>query len=188
MKRGHITSLTVASLVVSGIALAAQDRFALKSPSGITFAEVKGYESWDMISSSMPDDESGCGSSKAPGCIKSIVGNSVLVKAYKEGIPFNGKPVPDGAAFAKIEWAKARDTHSPYGAFVPGPLAEVAFMLKDSKRFPQTNGWGYATFQYDTAADTWKVKGENPDFALACHACHTVVKSRDYVFTDYPKR
>jgi hypothetical protein len=152
------------------------------------FAEVKGYESWDVIGSSMPDDESGCGTSKAPGCIKSIVGNPVLIQAYKDGIPKNGKQVPDGAAFAKIEWAKARDEHSPYGAFVPRELAEVAFMLKDSKRFPRTNGWGYATFQYDSATDSWKTKGENPDFVLACHACHTVVRDNDYVFTAYRKR
>ena len=98
------------------------------------------------------------------------------------------KPVPDGAAFAKIEWAKARDAHAPYGAFVPGPLAEVAFMMKDSKRFPKTNGWGYATFQYDAASDTWTAKGDNPEFVNTCHGCHTVVKARDFVFTGYPKR
>jgi hypothetical protein len=108
---------------------------------------------------------------------KSIVGNPALIKAYDEGIPANGKPVPDGAAFAKIEWAKARDGHSPYGAFVPGPLAEVAFMMKDSKRFPKTDGWGYATFQYDTATDTWTVKHDSPEFVYACHGCHTVRES-----------
>ena len=73
-------------------------------------------------------------------------------------------------------------------AVVPGALAEVAFMMKDSKRFPKTNGWGYATFQYDAAKDTWTAKGDNPEFVNACHACHTVVRARDYVFTDYPKR
>jgi hypothetical protein len=96
-------------------------------------------------------------------------------------------PVPDGAAFAKIEWEKARDAHSPYGAFVPGPLAEVAFVIKDSKRFPETDG-GYATFQYDAAANVWKVKHDGPEFVYACHGCHTLVKARDFVFTDYPTR
>lgn len=189
MKPRRIASMVIASSVsVAAIALAAQDRWTLKSQSGISFAEVKDYDSWRMIASSMPDDESGCGSPKAPGCIKSIVGNPVLIKAYNEGFPTNGKPVPDGAAFAKIEWAKARDSHSPYGAFVPGALAEVGFMMKDSKRFAKTDGWGYATFQYDTATDTWKAKGDNPEFVNACHGCHTVVKARDFVFTDYPKR
>jgi hypothetical protein len=97
-------------------------------------------------------------------------------------------PVPDGAAFAKIEWAKARDAHSPYGAFVPGPLAEVAFMIKDSNRFPKTDGWGYATFQFNTATNAWTVRHDGPEFVNTCHACHTLVNARDFVFTDYPAR
>ena len=126
MKPHHVASMVIASSVLAAaVTLAAQDRWSLKSPSGISFAEVKDSDSWQMVGSSMPDDEGGCGTAKAPGCIKSIVGNPVLIKAYSEGFPANGKPVPDGAAFAKIEWAKARDRHSPYGAFVPGPLSEV---------------------------------------------------------------
>lgn len=138
-----------------------------------------------MVASSQADDGGGCGTSQNPGCIKSILGNPIMIKAYADGIPANGKPVPDGAVFAKIEWAKARNTEAGYGMTVPGNLAEVAFMVKDSKRFPKTDGWGYATFQYDTASDTWKAKS---DVGASCHACHTVVKARDFVFTHYPKR
>jgi hypothetical protein len=189
MKRQHIaaTAIISSSLLVAGSGIAAEDKWALKSLSGISFSEFKGYDSWAMIGSSQPDDASGCGTSPAPGCIKSIVGNAALVKAYKAGIPDNGKPVPDGAAFAKIEWAKARQT-VPYGVTLPGNLAEVSFMLKDSQRFPKTNGWGYATFQYDAKTDTWTSKGDNPDFVNACHGCHTVVKTRDWVFTHFAKR
>jgi hypothetical protein len=189
MKRHHIASMAIvsSSMLVAAIALAAQDKWALKSPSGISFSEFKGYDSWMMISSSQPDDGSGCGSSPNPGCIKSILGNPVLVKAYRDGIPANGKPVPDGAAFAKIEWAKSRETVT-YGVIVPGNLAEVAFMLKDSKRFPKTNGWGYATFTYDNASDAWKAKGDSPDFVYPCHGCHTIVKDNDFVFTEFGKR
>ena len=78
-----------------------------------------------------------------------VVSNAVMIKAHKDGTPANGKSVPDGAMMAKIEWQKARDPALAYGTFVPGALAEVAFMMKDSKRFPQTNGWGYATFKPD---------------------------------------
>ena len=187
LRHGVSMVLVASSMVVAGVALAEQDRWALKAPNGISFAEFKGYESWQMIGSSQPDDESGCGTSPSPGCIKSIVGNAALVKAYSQGIPANGKPVPDGAAFAKIEWAKARET-APYNVTVPGNLAEVSFMLKDSKRFPKTNGWGYATFQYDAKSDTWKAQGDNADFVNACHGCHTVVKSNDWVFTHYARR
>jgi hypothetical protein len=190
MQRHRIASLTIvsATLLIAGIALAAQDRWLLKTPNGISFSEFKGYESWDMIASSTPDNEGGCGTSKAPGCIKSILGNATLIQAYRDGIPANGKPVPDGAAFAKIEWAKAR-LQAPYPASVPGALAEISFMMKDSKRFAKTNGWGYATFTYDTASDTWAVgHSENAEFATTCHGCHTLVKARDFVFTNFPKR
>jgi hypothetical protein len=189
MKSRDIASIIItASALAAAAAMAAQDRWSLTSPSGISFTEVKDYESWGMVGSSMPDDEGGCGTSKAPGCIKSIVANSTMIKAYNGGFPANGAPVPDGAAFAKIEWEKARDQHSPYGAFVPGRFAEVAFMIKDSTRFRKTDGWGYATFQYDEAKEMWKVKHDTPDFLYACHGCHTVVKARDFVFTNYPKR
>ena len=189
MKGQHIAALAIvsSSIFTAGHVVADEGKWALKSPTGISFSEFKGYESWTMIGSSQPDDGSGCGSSPDPGCIKSILGNATLVKAYSQGIPFNGKPVPDGAAFAKIEWAKARET-VPYPVTVPGKLAEVAFMLKDSKRFPNTNGWGYATFRYDAAAGAFTPYGDGPQFVYACHACHTIVRDNDYVFTEYAPR
>jgi hypothetical protein len=192
MKRRSVALLAFASLSVSvvavGLAFGAQDRFTLKSPNGISFATFKGYEKWQMIASSQADDHTGCGASPDPGCIKSILGNPALVKAYAAGIPENGKPFPDGAMFAKIEWSKARNDAAPYGVTVPGKLAEVAFMMKDAKRFASTNGWGYATFKYDDATSTWRTHGENADFALACDSCHTKVKARDFVYTSYGKR
>jgi hypothetical protein len=141
-----------------------------------------------MVGPSQADDGSGCGSSPDPGCIKVILGNPAMMKAYADGVPDNGKPVPDGAALTKIEWAKTHNTEAGYGMTVPGNLAEVGFMVKDAKRFPETDGWGYATFTYNAASDTWKPKGDAPDFVQACHGCHTIVKARDFVFTHYPKR
>jgi hypothetical protein len=182
------TIIASASVLVVGVTLAAQDRYTLKSPSGISFSEFKGYEQWQLIAPSQADDATGCSTSPDPGCIKAILGNPTMVKAYADGIPENGKAVPDGAAFAKIEWAKTR--HSDAGAemTVPGNLAEVGFMVKDSKRFPNTDGWGYATFKYDIGSDTWRAFGDGLEFVEACHACHTIVKARDFVFTHYPKR
>jgi hypothetical protein len=190
MKRQYVASVVIASASVfaAGIVLAAQDRFALKSPNGISFSEFKGYEKWQMITSTMPDNAGGCGSSPEPGCIKSVLGNAAAIKMYGDGIPANGKPVPDGAVFVKIEWQKHHEV-SAYGLTAPGRLAEVAFMVKDSKRFPGTDGWGYATMVPDEATGTWKAKGDSPAFGKAeCHACHTIVKARDYLFTTYPKR
>jgi hypothetical protein len=189
MNRLHIGSLVIgAAMVFSvGIAFAVQDRYTLKSSTGLSFSEFRGYERWQMIGSTMSDAGVGCGSSPDPGCIKSVLGNPAMIKAYADGFPANGKSVPDGAAFVKIEWAKARDTTAGYAMIVPGNLAEVAFMVKDSKRFPRTDGWGYATFQYDAAKDDWKPKSD-PNLAAGCHACHTLVKKHDFVFTHYAKR
>ena len=189
MKRQHIGMIVIVAAflaVVVSVVLGAQDRFTLKSPNGIAFSEFKGYDTWQVIAPSQPDDAGGC-ASPAPGCIKAILGNPVMIKASKDGIPANGKSVPDGAAIAKIEWQKNRPA-SAYGVTVPGTLAEVAFMVKDSKRFPATNGWGYASFRYDASSNTFKAFGDGPAFANTCHACHTIESARDFVFTNYPKR
>ena len=97
-----------------------------------------------------------------------ILGNPVMISAYQAEIPGNGKPVPD-------------------------KLANVDFMLKDSKRFADSGGWGYAVSDYDTASDTFKpgTSVSTPpqgNDANCGYACHTLVKKRDYVFTYYGKR
>ena len=181
---GLLAFIFVASLV---LAAQSQDRFSLKAANGIAFSEFRGYDAWQLVATSQPDDASGCGTSKV-GCMKAIVGNPSMIEAYRNGIPANGKAVPDGAALAKIEWLKDRD-EKPYGVTVPGTQTEMSFMVKDSKRFPDTNGWGYATFAYDAASDTFKPATTNPSFARGCHACHTGgAKAHDFVFTDYAKR
>jgi hypothetical protein len=142
-----------------------------------------------MIATSQPDDGGGCGTSKE-GCTKAILGNPEMIKAYRNGIPADGQAVPDGAAMAKIEWLKGHTT-SPYGATVPGTQTEVSFMLKDLKRFPETDGWGYATFAYDASSDTFKASKplSAANARATCHACHTRgAKARDFVFTGYAKR
>src|SRR5215211_8452080 len=118
MKRQHIPTLVVlaASVLVVSVVVAAQseDRFTLKSANGIAFSEFRGYEAWQMIATSQPDDAGGCGTSKV-GCTKAILGNAAMIKAYRDGFPANGAAVPDGAAMAKIEWLKARNDGAPYG-------------------------------------------------------------------------
>ena len=194
MKHPHITKLIVLSatvfvVTIVGAAQHAPDRFSLKAVNGIAFSEFKDYEAWQMIATSQPDDASGCGTSKV-GCTKAILGNPTMIKAYREGIPANGQPVPDGAAMAKIEWLKGHKA-SPYGVTVDGTQTEVSFMLKDSKRFPDTNGWGYATFEYEAASKAFKsAKPATASGALgSCHGCHIAgARARDFVYTDYAQR
>ena len=85
--------VALATTMVIGMRLMAQDRFTLESPNGIAFSQLRGYDSWTVLAVSHPDNAGGCGTSKA-WCIKAIVGNPVMVNAYNEDFPANGKPVP----------------------------------------------------------------------------------------------
>jgi len=173
-------SLSIAVLVI-GVSISAQDKYAVKVPNGLAFSEFRGYESWPVISISV-------GSRLAV-----IVGNSVMIDAYNEGVPGNGKPFPDGAKMAKIHWNPKKQEAYPGQPMVPGALHDVDFMVKDSKRFADSGGWGWGAFLYDSASGTFRPGGlsDSPPQAndAKCGlACHTVVKNRDYVFTEYGKR
>src|ERR1700722_6896392 len=102
LKRMLIGVGIVASLAaVSGIAISAtQDKYTVKVPGGLAFSEFRGYESWEVIAVSHNGDH-----------LAAIVGNPVMINAYKAGIPGNGKPFPDGAKMAKVHWnAVKKDT------------------------------------------------------------------------------
>jgi hypothetical protein len=167
---------TVALAVLGGVALAAQDKYTVKSPHGIAFAEFRGFEDWPTIAVSHAEGLK---------LIEVILGNPTMVAAYRAGIPENGQKVPDGARMAKIHWNPKQSTTAPSETTVPGTLHDIDFMVKDSKRFPETGGWGYAQFNYDFATDTFTPLGDDPGCG---YACHTLVKANDYVFTAYGKR
>jgi hypothetical protein len=159
-----------------------QDKYAVKVPNGLSFAEFKGYEGWSLIAIS------GNG-----GKIAAILGNPAMIDAYKAGVPDNGKPFPDGARMAKIHWIPKRQEAYPGQPTVPGTQHDVDFMVKDSKRFADSGGWGYGAFEHDAASDTFRpaTTADSPpqeNDAKCGFACHTVVKNRDYVFTEYGKR
>jgi hypothetical protein len=168
--------------VLGGVALAAQDRYSLKVPGGLAFSEFKGYEDWQTIAVSHNGD-----------MIATILGNPAMIAAFKAGIPGNGKPFPDGAKMAKIHWMAEKNAAQPGDPTVPGPLHDVDFMEKDSTRFADSGGWGWAVFEYDTASDTFRPGNESDDppqahDAKCGFACHTIVRTKDYVFTAYPRR
>jgi hypothetical protein len=58
-------------------------------------------------------------------------------------------------------------------------------MARDSRRFAESGNWGYAEFDYDVTADTFTPLGTGSNCE---YACHTIVKAKDYVFTEYGKR
>jgi hypothetical protein len=167
--------------VFGGMALAQHDKYTLRVPGGLAFSEFRGYESWQVVATSHNDK-----------LVAVILANPVMIKAYQAGTPGNGKPFPDGAKMAKIHWNPIKNQHFP-DATEPGTLHDVDFMVKNSKRFADSGGWGWAVFRYDAASNTF-TPGTLDDQPPQGHdakcgfACHTRVKARDYVFTEYAKR
>jgi hypothetical protein len=172
---------TVWLAALGGTAAPAADKYTVKVPGGLAFAEFKGYEAWQTIAISRNDK-----------VMAVILGNPAMINAYNAGIPGNGKPVPDGARMAKIHWIPKPNAYFP-DASVPGTLLNVDFMVKDSKRFADSGGWGWAVFDYDAKTDTFSpgtLAGTPPqgNDAKCGFACHTVAKDKDYVFTEYGRR
>ena len=152
-----------------------EDKYSLTSPSGIAFADFRGYEDWAVVSSAHTDER-----------LKVIAGDPRMINAYKAGVPGNGQPFPDGSMVVKLQWKQKKSTEAPFVVEVPGVFAEAFVMEKDSKRFPKSNGWGYAVFNYDAASDKFT---PDPKALSDCgNACHTVVKAKDYIFHPYQKR
>jgi hypothetical protein len=169
-----ISIIVVLLAVLGGMALAAQDRFTLQVPNGLAFSEFRGYETWQDVAVSQTESS-----------LKVIAANDAMIEAYRQGVPGNGKPFPEGSKIVKIEWSSKKNPESPYFVMVPDTLKSVSFIEKDSKRFPDTNGWAYAQFLYDAASDTFKPNGND---ATCGYACHTTVAAKDYIFTAYPQR
>src|SRR5262245_52914080 len=191
MKRNElaVVVVTVVSLgmlgVLGGRAVTAQDtgpsKYTVQVPGGLAFSEFKGYESWQTISISHSEK-----------LLAVTLGNPEMIKAFQSGIPGNGKPFPDGAKMAKIHWnPKKLETFQT--TVVPATLHDVDFMVKDSKRFADSGGWGWAAFKYNAASDTFtpQTTSDEPpqgNDAKCGLACHTIVRNKDYVFTEYGKR
>jgi hypothetical protein len=170
-----VATAVAALAVFVATAVYAQDKYALKSPSGIAFSDFRGYEDWAVASSSRTEER-----------LKVIVANPTMINAYKAGIPGNGQPFPDGSMIVKLQWKPKKSTEAPFVVDVPDVFAQAFFMEKDNKRFPKSGGWGYAVFNYDAASDKFT---PDPKSLSDCgNACHTAVKAKDYIFHPYQKR
>jgi hypothetical protein len=130
---------------------------------GVTIPD--GYRQWQLIA---PAQEA-----EPLNELRAILGNEVAMKAYKEGT----LPFPDGTVLAKLAWKHVQSPEFE-SASVPGAATTVQFMVKDSKKYASTGGWGFGRF----------VNGKPADEAQheTCFACHqALVKNHDYVFTRY---
>jgi hypothetical protein len=176
-----VSTAVVIAFLVGGRALSAQDKYTLKVPNGLAFSEFKGFEGWQTVSVSQNGD-----------LIEVILGNPAMIQAYESGLPAVGKHFPDGAKMAKIHWKATKNADEPGTPTVPGALDDVDFMEKDSKRFADSGGWGYAVFEYDAASDRYRPRtlADKPpqgNDAKCGYACHPLVVAKDYVFTKYGK-
>ncbi|HET7332179.1 cytochrome P460 family protein [Dyella sp.] len=124
-----------------------------------------GYRQWQLIA---PAEEA------APlNEIRAVLGNTIAVNAYRDG----ALPFPDGTVLAKLAW---KHVPSPdfASASIPGAATTVQFMVKDSKKYAATGGWGFGRFVNGKAADEAQHR--------TCFACHQArAKAHDYVFTRY---
>jgi Cytochrome P460 len=128
---------------------------------GVTIPE--GYRQWELIA---PAEET------APlNELRAILGNSAAINAYKEGT----LPFPDGTVLVKLAWKHVQSSEFE-PAFVPGAATTVQVMVKDSKKYATTGGWGFGRF----------IDGKPVDEAQhqTCFACHAArVRGHDFVFT-----
>ena len=177
MKRKSKLTIAIATAVLAVLvatALYAQDKYSLKSPSGIAFSDFKGYEDWAVVSSARTDE-----------VLKVIVANPTMIKAYKAGVPGNGQPFPDGSMIVKLQWKPKKSTEAHFVVDVPDVFTQAFVMEKDSKRFPKSGGWGYAVFNYEAASD--KFTADPKSLSDCGQACHTAVKAKDYIFHPVPE-
>ena len=132
-----------------------------------------GYRDWKLISVAHEE-----GDLKD---IRAVLGNDIAIKAYRDGkLPF-----PEGSIIARIAWrhVPSEENNKAFGraqSFVPGeaPPWYLQFMVKDSKKYAETGGWGYANFNKEG------VPGPEKDLKT-CFPCHKAVEARDFVFTKY---
>ena len=112
--------------------------------------------------------------------LRALLGNDVAIKAYREGrLPF-----PDGTIIARLAWnyVPSEENNKVFGraqSFVAGDATNVQFMVKDSRKYAATGGWGFAQFKDGKPADEALLK--------TCFPCHEPVKARDFVFTRYAR-
>ena len=171
MKRIAFLLVAVATMagVVASIAPASRPADREAPPIFVTKIPP-GYRDWRLIS--VAHEEGDLNS------LGAILGNAVAIKAYREGkLPF-----PDGAIIAALHWryVPSEENNKVFGrpqSFVAGPPTNVQFMVKDSKKYAATGGWGFAHFKDGKPGDE--------GFMKTCFPCHEEAKARDLVFTRY---
>jgi hypothetical protein len=128
-------------------------------------AVPEGYRQWELIAPAVeaePLNE-----------LRAVVGNKTAIDAYRAGT----LPFPDGTVLVKLAWKQMQSTEFE-SATVPGPRTTVQVMVKDSKKYAASGGWGFGRFTDGTPADEAQHQ--------TCFACHKArVEGHDFVFTRF---
>ncbi|MNI08167.1 hypothetical protein D3C73_611910 [compost metagenome] len=159
MKLTFLAAVASAALATTGVALG--DSSEVSPIYGVKLPE--GYRQWQFIAPAVeapPLDE-----------LRVVVGNDKAIKAYQAST----LPFPDGTVLVKLAWKRVQSTEFE-PASIPGAATTVQVMVKDSKKYAATGGWGFGRF----------INGKPADEAQhqTCFACHQArVQNHDYVFT-----
>ena len=174
MKRTFLL-VAVAILALGAVFTATTSRHARAQEAAPIFVKKipPGYRDWKVVSVA---HEAG-----ALNDIRAVIGNDIAIKAYREG----KQSFPEGAIVGRIAWAyvPSEENNKIFGqdqSFVAGSPTDtyLQFMVKDSKKYAATGGWGYSSFDKDL-----KPTGEAD--MKKCFPCHQAIKDRDFIFTRY---
>ena len=175
MKKINLLLVVVATLAgIAFFAVTTSRHVAAQEPTPIFVKKIPpGYRDWKVVSVA---HEAGDLND-----IRAVLGNDIAIKAYREGkLPF-----PEGAIVGRIAWSyvASQENNKTFGkeqSFVAGSptAAYLQFMVKDSKKYAATGGWGYSSFDQD---------GKPTDDAgmKSCFPCHQAIKDRDFIFSRY---
>ncbi|PWU10515.1 MAG: cytochrome P460 [Terriglobia bacterium] len=170
MKRMVFALIAVAA--VAGVVAYTSPAYGEENEAAPAFVDKipPGYRDWKLIS--VAHEEGNLHSFAA------VLGNDVAITAYREGT----RPFPDGATIAALHYSHAPsdENNKAFGraqSFVPGTPTNIQFMVKDSKKYAATGGWGFAHFKEGKPGDEALLK--------TCFPCHNQAKASDLVFTRY---
>ena len=164
-------AFTILAVIIGFTALASEHA---GQPAPIFVQEIPpGYRDWKVVTVSHEADDLND--------IRAVLGNDIAIKAYRE----NKLPFPEGAIIGRIAWsyAPSEEFNKTFGkeqSFVAGPPTEayLQFMVRDSKKYAATGGWGYSSFDQN-------LKPTDVKLMQSCFPCHQAVKDRDFIFSRY---
>lgn len=146
----------------------------IKEPRPVNVTTIpSGYRDWKFVSAAHEAD--------GLNDIRVVIGNDKAIRAYRAG-----KPFPEGTIIGRVAWkmVPSDENNKIFGqeqSFVPGDAPDwyLQFMVKNTRKYASTGGWGYSNFGKDLKPTT------DAKTMYACFACHKAVQGRDYIFTRY---